>query len=90
MKYITILIVMLGSLAHAQDPIYTNTQQSLVALNTSFAGSNGLLRYKALPVRFIGALSHDGFLQVIISRIVLYESSASERFFKIMFVAQFR
>lgn len=47
MKYITVLLVAIGLHSHAQDPIYTNTQQSLVALNPSFAGSNGLLRYQS-------------------------------------------
>lgn len=47
MKYITVLLVGLGLYGYAQDPIFTNTHQSLVALNPSFAGSNGLLRYQS-------------------------------------------
>jgi type IX secretion system PorP/SprF family membrane protein len=47
MKYITVLLVAIGLHGYAQDPIYTNTQQSLIALNPSFAGSNGLLRYQS-------------------------------------------
>lgn len=44
-----ILIVCLGYCLNtfAQDPLFTNTHQSLIHLNPSFAGSNGLLRYQS-------------------------------------------
>jgi type IX secretion system PorP/SprF family membrane protein len=47
MKYIAILFFGLGLQAIAQDPVFTNKQQSLVALNPSFAGSNSGLRYQS-------------------------------------------
>ena len=47
MRYFAVLFLGLALQASAQDPIITNTQQSLVALNPSFAGSNGLLRYQS-------------------------------------------
>jgi len=47
MRYIKALFIVLSLEANAQDPVYTNTQQSLVALNPSFAGSNGLFRYQS-------------------------------------------
>ena len=53
MRNILLLILVLNLKAIAQDPLYTNTHQSLVALNPSFAGSNGLLRYQS-ATRFQG------------------------------------
>lgn len=47
MKYINLIFIGLCFQVNAQDPVYTNTQQSLVALNPSFAGSNGLFRYQS-------------------------------------------
>ncbi len=47
MRYVTVLSLVLSLQVNAQDPLYTNTQQSLVALNPSFAGSNGGLRYQS-------------------------------------------
>jgi type IX secretion system PorP/SprF family membrane protein len=46
-KYL--LIFLLGPYVNtfSQDPVFTNAHQSLVALNPSFAGSNGLLRYQS-------------------------------------------
>ena len=48
MRYFVVLFLGLGLRANAQDPLFTNAQQSLVALNPSFAGSNGLLRYQSM------------------------------------------
>lgn len=47
MRLYIIILFCLSLNLYSQDPIYTNTQQSLVALNPSFAGSNGLLRYQS-------------------------------------------
>jgi hypothetical protein len=47
MKYLNVLFIIISFQANAQDPVYTNTQQSLVALNPSFAGSNGLFRFQS-------------------------------------------
>lgn len=47
MRYILVLLLLLSLQINAQDPIYTNAHQSLVALNPSFAGSNGLLRFQS-------------------------------------------
>lgn len=47
MRYILVLLMALSLHTNAQDPIYTNTHQSLVALNPSFAGSNGLFRFQS-------------------------------------------
>ncbi|MDF2452669.1 MAG: hypothetical protein K0S26_2173 [Bacteroidota bacterium] len=47
MRYFKVLFIALSLQANAQDPVYTNTHQSLIALNPSFAGSNGLLRYQS-------------------------------------------
>ena len=46
MRYI-ILFIILELKIFAQDPIFTNTNQSLIHLNPSFAGSNGFLRYQS-------------------------------------------
>lgn len=47
MRYL--LIFCLGSCLAglAQDPVFTNAHQSLIALNPSFAGSNGVVRYQS-------------------------------------------
>ncbi|MES2568377.1 MAG: PorP/SprF family type IX secretion system membrane protein [Bacteroidota bacterium] len=42
-----VFLVILSLKVQAQDPVYTNTHQSLIALNPSFAGSNGLFRYQS-------------------------------------------
>lgn len=47
MRYITILFLGYCLNSFAQDPLFTNTHQSLIHLNPSFAGSNGLLRYQS-------------------------------------------
>jgi type IX secretion system PorP/SprF family membrane protein len=47
MKALLIFLALSLNLS-AQDPIFTNTQQSLIHLNPSFAGSNGGLRYQAI------------------------------------------
>lgn len=47
MKYICIFVLGLCFTASAQDPVFTNAHQSLIALNPSFAGSNGLVRYQS-------------------------------------------
>lgn len=46
MRYFLLFLISFGTPGFSQDPIYTNTHQSLVALNPSFAGSNGLIRYQ--------------------------------------------
>lgn len=43
--YFTALVFTKG---FSQDPLFTNTSQSLVYLNPSFAGSNGFIRKQAL------------------------------------------
>lgn len=48
MKTILIISLALSLNLSAQDPIFTNTQQSLIHLNPSFAGSNGGIRYQGL------------------------------------------
>jgi type IX secretion system PorP/SprF family membrane protein len=48
MKIILIIFVALSLRLAAQDPAFTNTQQSLIHLNPSFAGSNGGLRYQGI------------------------------------------
>ncbi len=48
MKLILIIFVVLSLRLAAQDPAFTNTQQSLIHLNPSFAGSNGGLRYQGI------------------------------------------
>ncbi|MES2513478.1 MAG: PorP/SprF family type IX secretion system membrane protein [Bacteroidota bacterium] len=47
MRYIAVLFLGLHVSVQAQDPVFTNAQQSLVALNPSFAGSNGLIRFQS-------------------------------------------
>lgn len=47
MKTICIILLALAFNLSAQDPLLTNTQQSLIHLNPSFAGSNGLFRYQS-------------------------------------------
>lgn len=47
MRYTIIFVLGFSLNAFSQDPVFTNTHQSLVALNPSFAGSNGLLRYQS-------------------------------------------
>lgn len=47
MRYITVLFLGLSLNTFSQDPVFTNASQSLIALNPSFAGSNGLLRYQS-------------------------------------------
>ncbi|MES2763028.1 MAG: PorP/SprF family type IX secretion system membrane protein [Bacteroidota bacterium] len=47
MKKIAVLFLGLSLNIQGQDPVFTNAQQSLVALNPSFAGSNGLIRYQS-------------------------------------------
>ena len=47
MKYFSILFLGLSLNIQAQDPLFTNSQQSLIALNPSFAGTNGLLRFQS-------------------------------------------
>lgn len=48
MKLILIIFVALSLRLAAQDPVFSNTQQSLIHLNPSFAGSNGGLRYQGI------------------------------------------
>jgi type IX secretion system PorP/SprF family membrane protein len=48
MKILLIIFVVLSLRLAAQDPVFTNTQQSLIHLNPSFAGSNGGLRYQGI------------------------------------------
>lgn len=48
MKYIVVIIFAWSLRLSAQDPVFTNTQQSLLHLNPSFAGSNGGLRYQGI------------------------------------------
>ena len=43
-KHLTIIAVFCATAAPAQDPYIANTSQSLIYLNPSFAGSNGLFR----------------------------------------------
>jgi type IX secretion system PorP/SprF family membrane protein len=47
MRNITVLFLILGLNIFAQDPIFTNTNQSLIHLNPSFSGSNGLFRFQS-------------------------------------------
>jgi len=47
MRYIAVLFLGFYLNAFSQDPVFTNAHQSLIALNPSFAGSNGLLRYQS-------------------------------------------
>ncbi len=47
MRYTIIFVLGTFLNAFSQDPVFTNAHQSLVALNPSFAGSNGLLRYQS-------------------------------------------
>ena len=47
MKYITFLCLAICLRLSAQDPLFTNTSQSLINLNPSFAGSNGGLRVQS-------------------------------------------
>lgn len=47
MKYITVFFLGFCLNVFAQDPLLTNVHQSLIHLNPSFAGSNGLLRYQS-------------------------------------------
>jgi len=47
-KYIFILTNVFVFKIFAQDPLFTNTQQSLIYLNPSFAGSNGNIRYQSV------------------------------------------
>lgn len=46
MKYIAAIFFAWSLRLSAQDPAFTNTQQSLLHLSPSFAGSNGGLRYQ--------------------------------------------
>lgn len=48
MKLILIISMALSLRLSAQDPVFTNTQQSLVHLGPSFSGSNGGLRYQGI------------------------------------------
>jgi type IX secretion system PorP/SprF family membrane protein len=41
-------IILCSCSSYSQDPLFVNSQQSLVYLNPSFAGSNGLFRTQAL------------------------------------------
>lgn len=43
-----LILVTLHLSVAAQDPLFNTTQQSLIHLNPSFAGSNGLLRYQGI------------------------------------------
>jgi type IX secretion system PorP/SprF family membrane protein len=47
MRILSVLFITCSLTGQSQDPVYTNAQQSLIALNPSFAGSNGLLRYQS-------------------------------------------
>lgn len=47
MKAISIILLALALNLSAQDPLLINTQQSLIHLNPSFAGSNGLFRHQS-------------------------------------------
>ncbi len=47
-KYIFILTNVFVFKIFAQDPLFTNTQQSLIYLNPSFAGSNSNIRYQSV------------------------------------------
>lgn len=47
MRYIPVFLLGFCLNAFAQDPLLTNVHQSLIHLNPSFAGSNGLLRYQS-------------------------------------------
>ncbi len=47
MRYITLFFFGFCLNVFGQDPLFTNTNQSLVHLNPSFAGSNSLLRYQS-------------------------------------------
>ncbi|MES2134265.1 MAG: PorP/SprF family type IX secretion system membrane protein [Bacteroidota bacterium] len=47
MKYIPFLFLAICLRLSAQDPLFTNTSQSLISLNPSFAGSNGGLRVQS-------------------------------------------
>ncbi len=48
MKHLILVLLMLNLELIAQDPAFTNTQQSLFHLSPSFAGSNGGLRYQGI------------------------------------------
>jgi type IX secretion system PorP/SprF family membrane protein len=51
MKYTLIFILFFSSIcfiSNAQDPIFSNSQQSLLYLNPSFAGSNGNVRFQSI------------------------------------------
>lgn len=48
MKYRNLIFLMLSMKLSAQDPVFTNTQQSLIHLSPSFSGSNGGLRYQGI------------------------------------------
>lgn len=48
MKLTVVTLMALSLRLSAQDPLFTNTPQSLLHLNPSFAGSNGGLRYQAI------------------------------------------
>ncbi len=48
MKYIAVLCLGFCLTMYSQDPLFTNNLRSLVSLNPSFAGSNGLIRYQSI------------------------------------------
>ncbi len=48
MKYILAITLALSLSLNAQDPVFTNTPQSLIHLSPSFSGSNGGLRYQGI------------------------------------------
>lgn len=48
MKYTVVLIFAWSLKLSAQDPVFTNTPQSLIHLSPSFSGSNGGLRYQGI------------------------------------------
>jgi type IX secretion system PorP/SprF family membrane protein len=60
MKKFTFLIscVLFSNLYFAQDSFFTNTNQSLVYLNPSFAGSNGLIRNQFIHKRPAGGSAY--------------------------------
>lgn len=48
MKLILIISMALSLRLAAQDPVFSNTPQSLIHLSPSFSGSNGGLRYQGI------------------------------------------
>ena len=47
-RYLLVFLIAFVFKTQAQDPLFTNNQQSLLYLNPSFAGSNGFMRYQTV------------------------------------------